>query len=134
MKIHYNPKLKELARQLRNNATKSEIRLWQHLKRDQLMGYDFHRQKPIDQFIADFYCHRLRLVIELDGYSHQFAEVAERDMRKEQRLQELGLTVLRFTDYEVLHRTVAVLGVIENFILDFEEGRGSGSTPPCPPF
>ena len=52
MIVKYNPKLKELARQLRNNATKSEIRLWQKLKRNQMYGYDLHRQKPIDEFIA----------------------------------------------------------------------------------
>ncbi|WP_271784819.1 endonuclease domain-containing protein [Aquimarina algiphila] len=75
MKIKYNPKLKELARQLRNNATKSEIRLWQKLKRGQMYSYDFHRQKPIDNYIVDFFCNKLQLAIELDGYSHQIIEV-----------------------------------------------------------
>ena len=55
MRIHYNPKLKEYARQHRNNSTKAEIRLWQQLKRDQIRGYDFHRQKPIDNYIVDFF-------------------------------------------------------------------------------
>ncbi|GAA3773950.1 hypothetical protein GCM10022271_02510 [Corallibacter vietnamensis] len=55
MKIYYNPKLKELARQLRNNATKSEIKLWTYLRRSQMYGYDFHRQKPIDEYIVDFF-------------------------------------------------------------------------------
>lgn len=55
MKIHYNPKLKPLARQLRNNSTKAEIRLWGYLKGKQMHGYDFHRQKPIDNYIADFF-------------------------------------------------------------------------------
>ncbi|MEX0360394.1 MAG: endonuclease domain-containing protein, partial [Allomuricauda sp.] len=61
--IPYNPKLKELARQLRNNSTKAEIILWQKLKRKQLHGYDFHRQKPIDNYILDFFCHELMLGI-----------------------------------------------------------------------
>ncbi|HEV7348444.1 endonuclease domain-containing protein [Telluribacter sp.] len=122
MKIYYNPKLKELARQLRNNATKSEIRLWQYLKRDQ-MGYDFHRQKPIGNYIADFFCHELMLVIEIDGYSHSFEEVATNDLRKEEACQKLGLKVLRFDDREVMNNMNGVLKAIENYIADFEERK-----------
>ena len=70
--IPYNPKLKEFAKQLRNNSTKAEIILWQKLKRDQMYGYDFHRQKPIDNYILDFFCYELMLGIEVDGYSHDF--------------------------------------------------------------
>ncbi len=62
MKIQYNPKLKQLARELRNNATASEKRLWKYLRAKQMRGYDFHRQKPIDNYIVDFFCYRLRLV------------------------------------------------------------------------
>jgi len=72
MKISYHPKLKELARKLRNNSTKSEIKLWQYLKSKRMMGYDFHRQKPIDNYIVDFFCNKLQLAIELDGYTHTF--------------------------------------------------------------
>ena len=120
MKIYYDPKLKELARQQRNNATKAEIRLWQCLKRDQ-MGYDFHRQKPIGQYIADFFCHDLRMVIEIDGYSHNFEEAAVNDHCKEDTFQKLGLSILRFDDREVMNDLPSVLKAIENFILDFEE-------------
>ncbi len=88
--IPYNPKLKEFARQLRNNSTKSEIYLWKHLKGKQMMGYDFHRQKPLDNYIVDFFCHELMLAIELDGFSHQLDEVVEKDELKEKRLNELG--------------------------------------------
>ncbi|HDH12058.1 MAG TPA: DUF559 domain-containing protein [Nitrospirae bacterium] len=59
MKIKYNPKLKELAGSLRNNSTKAEIKLRGYLKGKQLMGHDFHRQKPIDNYIADFFCNTL---------------------------------------------------------------------------
>ena len=76
--LPYNPKLKEKARHLRNNSTKAEIRLWLYLKRRQMMGYDFHRQKPIDNFIVDFFCRELMLAIELDGYTHTFEKVADR--------------------------------------------------------
>ena len=76
--LPYNPKLKEKARHLRNNSTKAEIRLWLYLKGRQMMGYDFHRQKPIDNFIVDFFCRELMPAIELDGYTHTFEEVADR--------------------------------------------------------
>ena len=83
--IPYNPKLKEFAKQLRNNSTKAEIILWQKLKRDQMYGYDFHRQKPIDNYILDFFCYELMLGIEVDGYSHEFLEVYEKDLIKEKK-------------------------------------------------
>ena len=72
--VHYNPRLKKLARQLRRNSTLGEVLLWNELKRKQMMGYDFHRQKPIGEYIVDFYCPRLRLVIEIDGDSHFMRE------------------------------------------------------------
>lgn len=125
--IPYNPKLKTLARQLRNASTKSEIRLWQYLKGKQMMGYDFHRQKPLLEYIADFYCYELELVIELDGYTHQFEEVVEKDVIKEKAFQEIGLTVLRFVDVEVLQDINNVLRTIENYILDREEHTPSPS-------
>ena len=67
----YNPDLKEKARQLRNNSTKSEIILWKYLKGKQMCGVDFHRQKPIGSYILDFFCPAICLGIELDGYTHQ---------------------------------------------------------------
>ncbi|MDP2993407.1 MAG: DUF559 domain-containing protein, partial [Deltaproteobacteria bacterium] len=72
MRVYYNPKLKELARRLRNSSTLSEVLLWNHLKGKQMKGYDFHRQKPIDNYIVDFFCTKLRLIIEIDGDSHLF--------------------------------------------------------------
>ncbi len=67
MKIRYNPKLKALARELRKNSTLSEVLLWNHLKGGQMKGYQFMRQKPIDDYIVDFYCSKLTLIIEIDG-------------------------------------------------------------------
>jgi very-short-patch-repair endonuclease len=119
--IPYNTKLKELARQLRNNSTISEIKLWQQLKGKQMLGYDFHRQKPLLNFIADFYCYELQLVIELDGYSHQFEEVQIKDAFKQNQLEELGLTVLRFQDKDVLRDMNNVMRGIKNYIEVFEE-------------
>jgi Uncharacterized protein conserved in bacteria len=129
MIIKYNPKLKELARQLRRNATKAEVILWQRLKGNQMHGYDFHRQKPIDEYIVDFFCNKLRLAIEVDGYSHGILEVWEKDVKKTKRLNELGIHILGFSDNEILNDMGNVLRAIEEYIERFE------TTPPSiPPF
>lgn len=86
-----------------------------------MMGYDFHRQKPLGNFIADFFCHELMLVIELDGYSHNFEEVAVKDKAKEKKLTELGISVVRFNDSDVLTDMNNVLRTIINYVLDYEE-------------
>ncbi len=119
--IPYNPNLKELARQLRNASTKAEIILWQKLKRKQLYGYDFDRQKPINNYILDFFCHELMLGIEVDGYSHEFLEVYNKDVIKEAKMNEFGITVLRFSDYQVMKDTENVIRAIEQYISEFEE-------------
>ena len=127
MIIKYNPKLKELARQLRNNSTKSEIRLWQKLKRNQMYGYDFHRQKPINEFIVDFFCNKLQLAIECDGYSHELLEVWEKDKKKANILNTLEIHVLRFSDYQIMNDMENVLRAIEDYILTYE---ANGNLPP----
>ncbi len=76
--IPYNPKLKELARKLRNDSTFTEIILWNYLKKKQMRGFDFDRQKPIDNYIVDFYCKDLKLAIEIDGESHYGKEYKEK--------------------------------------------------------
>lgn len=119
--IPYNPKLKELARQLRNNSTKAEVFLWQKLKRKQMYGYDFHRQKPIDNYILDFFCNELMLGIEVDGYSHQIIEVFENDEKKTVKMNDLGITILRFSDKQIFNDMDNVLRAIEYFILEFEK-------------
>ena len=119
--IPYNPKLKQLARNLRNNSIQSEIKLWLQLKGKQFHGYDFHRQKPLLNYIADFYCHELDLVIELDGYSHRIEEVMIKDEIKEDDLKKYGITVLRFQDDEVMNDMNNVLRTIEQYVIEFEE-------------
>jgi len=118
--IPYNPKLKQYARELRNNSTKTEIYLWQKLKKKQMYGYDFHRQKPIDNYILDFFCNELMLGIEIDGYSHEFLHVYEKDSKKIQKMNELGISVLRFSDVQVIKDMENVLRAIEHFINEFE--------------
>ena len=131
-RIRYNPKLKEIAKHLRNHSTKAEIKLWTYLKGKQVVKYDFHRQKPIDNYIVDFFCNKLMLAIELDGYTHIFEEVVEKDKQKEQKLRELGVRILRFTDDEVMNNIEGILANIEDWIkehtplspLDRGEDRG----------
>ena len=91
------------------------------------MGCDFHRQKPIDNFILDFFCYELMLGIELDGYSHTLDEVFEKDKFKEQKMCELGIHLLRFDDMEVYKDINNVLRSIEIYIEGYEK------THPRPP-
>jgi very-short-patch-repair endonuclease len=114
--LPYNPKLKEKARQLRNNSTKAEIKLWTYLKGRQMMGYDFHRQTPIDDFIVDFFCKELMLAIELDGYTHTFEKVADRDEKKGQKLRGLDVRIIRFKDNDVMNNIEGVLVKIEDWV------------------
>ena len=114
--IPYHPKLKEYARQHRKNSTKSEIKLWNYLKGKQRLGFDFHRQKPIDRYIVDFYCCDLGLAIELDGISHTFEGAAERDKIREESLNDLGITVIRFEDQFVFKQINWVLEEIDETI------------------
>lgn len=71
-RLPYNPRLKAVARELRNRSTLAEILLWEHLRNGQRRGYDFHRQKPIDEYIVDFFAADLMLAVEIDGDSHAF--------------------------------------------------------------
>ena len=114
----YNPKLKELARQLRNSSTLAEVLLWQQLKTKQLLGYDFHRQKPILNYIVDFFCHELTLAIEIDGISHDSASALTKDLHRQQEIESLGITFLRFTDDQIKHELEGVLIHIRTWILE----------------
>ena len=118
--IHYNPKLKALAVQLRSRGTKSEILLWNGLKGGQLNGLRFIRQKPIGDFIVDFYCKEVGLVIELDGLSHQCNEVMDLDERKQSYLESIGLKVIRFEDEDVIRDIRNVMMVIEHTSLSLK--------------
>ena len=124
MRVYYNPKLKELARTLRNNSTLSEVLLWNHLKGKQMKGYDFHRQKPIDNYIVDFFCPKLWLIIEIDGESHLFK--GKEDEKRKQRLESLGFHILRFSDLDVKKNMEGVLVSIEKWIEEY------GHTPKSP--
>ena len=121
MKIYYNPALKELARELRNNMTFAEKATWRMLNGKQFKGYDFHRQKPIGEFIADFYCYDLRLVIEIDGITHLDKDVIKKDRIKYQYFNSIGLNILRFSDDLVLGNWMMVEKELIKYIKEFEK-------------
>jgi very-short-patch-repair endonuclease len=114
--IGYEGYLKELARKLRQNMTLGEVLLWQRLKRKQIQGYDFDRQRPIDRYIVDFYCKDLKLAIEIDGSSHDGEEAKLNDDIRQERLESLGVRFLRFTDADVKRNMEMVLDSIEQWI------------------
>ena len=99
--LPYNPALKQRAREMRNNSTKGEIKFWCELLRKKQTGYKFYRQKIINHFIVDFYCAKLKIVIEIDGTSHEGKE--EYDKRRESVLESLELKVIRYNDLPVLN-------------------------------
>jgi very-short-patch-repair endonuclease len=119
---HYNKKLKGFAKTLRIHSTRSEIRLWSEVLRNkQMLGYAFLRQRPVGNFIADFMQKDLKLVIELDGITHFDEEGVKRDMQKDKVLNELGFTVIRFKDEDVMKQLESVKMKIEDVIKVLEE-------------
>lgn len=99
--LPYNKTLTDRAREHRKNPTKAESKIWNEvLRMRQFAEYKFLRQKPIDNYIVDFYCSELRLVIEIDGDSH--AETVEYDAERTKILQTLGLSVVRYTNDDVI--------------------------------
>ena len=91
MKIYYDKHLKNKSRELRNNSTLAEILLWNELKARKMLGYQFMRQKPIYKYIVDFYCSKLKLIIEIDGTSHFGKE--EKDKRRPRRIRRIGIII-----------------------------------------
>ena len=119
--IPYNPKLKSLAKDLRNNSTLGEVVLWKKLKGKQFLGYDFHRQKPLLEYIVDFYCAELNLVIEIDGQYHDHSDVYYKDIERQQDLEKYDLNILRFTEKEIKYQLQNVLRALEIYIEEFEK-------------
>ena len=105
-------KLYEFGRDLRQTSTEAEKILWEQLRNRKLNGLKFRRQHPLDKFVADFYCHEKRLVIELDGAVHDDKEVKEYDKTRTYILNELGITVMRFRNDEVINDMQKVLKMI----------------------
>ena len=108
----YNKNLKQPSRDLRNNMTDAEKRLWSKLRAKQILGLQFYRQKPLLNFIVDFYCPAANVVIECDGGQHFTEEGLEADRVRDEVLVELGLVVLRFSNRQVLTEIDDVIELI----------------------
>ena len=109
-RLRQHPETTQFARKLRKDTTDAEQHLWSRLRRGQLNGYRFRRQRPIGPYVADFACLNPRLIVELDGSQH--AEHPERDQRRDAYLRNQGFQVLRFDNHTALTDTEAVLETI----------------------
>ncbi|MGM9477852.1 endonuclease domain-containing protein [Pedobacter sp. GSP4] len=119
---HYNRKLKPFARAHRNDSTKAEIRLWCELLRNKkMLGYPFLRQRPIEHYIVDFFSKDLKLIIEVDGLTHDWDGQFEKDKARELVLTRLGFHILRFNDDEVMQDIENVNRTIQNYIEEWEK-------------
>lgn len=119
-KPHYNKQLKNYARQLRNESTLGEIILWSKvLRARKMLGCQFNRQFPIHRFIVDFICRKLKLIIEIDGYSHEFKY--DKDIERDNYLKNLGYKILRFQEKQVRYDLDNVVEAIENEILTLKK-------------
>ena len=110
--MFYNasPEIFQRAEELRKNMTEAEKILWERLRKNQL-GVRFKAQHPIERFIADFYCHKAKLVIEIDGQIHDFQ--IEYDVGREAELEKYGLKIIRFSNDEVIHNMNLVIEKIK---------------------
>ncbi len=123
----YNNKLQPFANKLRKSMTKAEACLWKYaLRAGKCKGYGFRRQRPVLNFIADFMCKELKLIIEVDGITHTWEETIKQDRVKDEKLKSAGFRVLRFTDDDVLKR---INWVIEAIVLVIEEIERNAKEP-----
>ena len=114
---NYNPKLNGLAKANKKTLTKSAAALWKYLlKGQQMMGYKFRRERPILNYIVDFVCLELLLIIEVDGITHENELAKQKDALRDKQLNEIGFSVLRFKSAEVLSQLEYVKSDIENWI------------------
>jgi len=126
------PDVFRLAERMRRNPTNAEKSLWKHLKKLRSTGFIFRRQHPIDFYIADFYCHKLKLVIEVDGEIHDIEETREHDDGRTGHLELYGIKVIRFTNEEVIENEDQVISQIRKYfdelaspaLLGAGDGRG----------
>ena len=111
--LPYNPRLKAFSRSMRGFGERSEAMLWKRLKAKQT-GFTFNRQKPILNFIADFYCKELSLVVEIDGASHFSHEAYKKDQERDRQMQVIGLEIIRVLDGDVCKDADNVAAYIED--------------------
>jgi very-short-patch-repair endonuclease len=104
------------ARSLRHGMTEAERVLWNELKNRKMNGMKFRRQHPIHYYIADFYCHEKKLIIEVDGGIHKDKAIREHDENRSAEFERLGIKVIRITNEQVLTSLGDVIEVIKKFI------------------
>lgn len=117
------------AKQLRSNMTDAEKVLWEELRKNKLEGYKFRRQHPLQNYVADFYCHAIRLVIEVDGDNHLTKEQIKIDKERTEILNSNGIDIIRFTNKEVIEELDEVIKKIKKEIkirATISPSRGSG--------
>ena len=129
--LPYKKGLRSRSRELRSSMTEAEIALWAKLRRKQLFGLQFYRQKTLGNFIVDFYCASARLVIEVDGGQHYEKEGAAQDAARDRYLKSLGLEVLWSSNLEVLPNTDAVIAAVAQH-LDAALGQKNTKSPQPP--
>ena len=120
--LHFNPKLRGLARALRKSGNLAEVVLWRALK-GKTLGCEFHRQVPIGDYIVDFFCHEQMVAVEIDGSSHEHPERAQSDCRRDEALNSLGVRVLHVRHQEVLNDINSVMERIRGFVGEDEESN-----------
>ena len=97
------------AAELRRNMTRAEKLLWQGLRSKKILNLTFRRQHPVNMFIADFYCHKARLVIEIDGSIHEIEGSREKDKGREDEFEKFGIKTIRFTNNEIFESLCRVI-------------------------
>ena len=119
--IPYNPKLREFAKQLRNNSTLSEVLLWKQIK-GKALGVEFKRQVPMLEYIVDFYCQEIGLAIEVDGNIHDFRYLE--DAQRQQEIEKYGVIFIRFSNEEIKNNMFSVILSLVSKIEELKAERG----------
>ncbi len=125
-KFNRSPMMTVISRNLRRRMTDAELKLWRHLRKNQMAGHAFRRQHPIGRYVVDFWCPSLKLAIEVDGGQHGTAEGVLADQQRTATLEKTGACVLRFWNNEVLEN---IGGVLEAIFAKISELRRARSTP-----
>ena len=116
MKLFNIPELKQRRKILRIKQTPAETIIWERLKKKKLHNFKFYRQYSIDYYIADFYCPKLKLAIEIDGKDHNSEYCQDYDKVRTELFESLGVSIIRFPNEEVLEDTDSVMKELKQFI------------------
>jgi len=127
------PALFRLAKELRKNETEAEKILWSKLNKNQILGLQFRRQHPINMFIADFYCAKIKLIIEVDGSIHEIPGYHAYDIGRSDVLNDFGITIIRFTNEQIFHDLANAVLIIENRVKQLISTANTTSIHPLNP-